>query len=97
MANWEDRISLLEYEMGIQQGRMPKSKFRRAFWFIYHWLYITAPIIGGAAAIFGEDPWKNSVILMVFLLMAQKLINDFAAKIAQGPKPHRSILMKDHR
>ena len=97
MANWEDRIRMLEHEMSIQQGRMPKSKFRRVFWLIYNWFYMSAPIIGGVAAIFGEDPWKTTVILLVFLFMAQKSITDFSSKIAQGPRPHRSLLMKDHR
>ena len=96
-SNWEYRISMLEHEMGTQQGRMPKSNIRRAFWFFYDGLYILAPIIGGATAILGEDPWKTPVILMVFLLMASKSITVFLAKIGQGPRPHRSILMKDHR
>ena len=97
MANWEDRISLLEHNVAVLQGRMPKNKVRRAFWFLYNGFLTVTPIIGGATAIFVEDPWKTPVILIVFLLMTNKSIRDFLGRIDQGPRPHRSIIMKDHR
>ena len=30
MANWETRISLLEHDVSVLQGKVPKSKIRRA-------------------------------------------------------------------
>ena len=97
MANWETRIRLLEHEVGVLQGRVPKSKIRRMFWFFYYGFLTVTPIIGGAAAIFGEDPWKTPVVVAIFLFVASKTLSDFFSKISQGPRPHRSILMKDHR
>ena len=97
VSNWEYRISMLEHEMGIQQGRMPKNKIRRMFWFIYNGLFITVPIIGGAAAIYGEDPWKTTVVAAAFAFLVGKTLVDFSSKVSQGPRPHRSILVKDHR
>ena len=97
MANWETRISLLEHEVAVLQGRVPKSKIRRMFWFVYYGFLTATPIIGGAAAILGEDPWKTPVIVAIFLFVASKTLSDFFSKMGQGPRPHRSILMKDHR
>ena len=97
MANWENRISLLEHEVGMLQGRVPKSKMRRMFWFFYYGFLTATPIIGGAAAIFGEDPWKTPVVVAIFLLVANKSLTDFFSKIGQGPRSHRSIVLEDHR
>ena len=97
VANWEYRISLLEHEVGILQGRVPKSKIRRSFWLFINSSLIIAPIIGGIIAIFGEDPRKTPVVAAAFGIVVGKTLVDFFSKIGQGPRPHRSILMKDHR
>ena len=97
MANWETRINLLEHEVALLQGRVPKSKIRRTCWFFLNGFLIVTPIIGGAAAILVEDPWKTPVVVAIFLFVASKTLSDFFSKISRGPRPHRSILMKDHR
>ena len=97
VANWQYRISLLEHQVGILQGRAPKSKIRRTFWLLLNSFLIITPIIGGIVAIFGEDPWKTPVVAAMFGIVVGKTLVDFFLKIGQGPRPHRSILMKDHR
>ena len=62
MANWETRISLLEHDVSVLQGKVPKSKIRRAFWLFFNGFLIATPIVGGCAAIYGEDPWKTTVV-----------------------------------
>ena len=53
-ANWEYRISLLEHNVAVLQGRVPKSKIRV--------LALNQRIVDchayrrGTAAIYGEDP-----------------------------------------
>ena len=61
-ANWEYRISLLEHDVSVLQGRVPKSLIRRVFWLLFNGFQIATPIVGGYAAIFGEDPWKTTVV-----------------------------------
>ncbi len=55
-ANWEYRISLLEHDVSLLQVRVPKSKIRRAFWLLFNGCLVATPIVGGYAAIYGEDP-----------------------------------------
>ena len=97
MANWETRISLLEHDVSVLQGKVPKSKIRRAFWLFFNGFLIATPIVGGYAAIYGEDPWKTTVVAGAFGIIVGKTLVDFFSKIAQGPRPHLSILLKDHR
>ena len=54
VANWEYRISLLEHDVSVLQGRVPKSKIRRTFWLLSTGLLIATPIVGGTAAIYGR-------------------------------------------
>ena len=96
-ANWEHRISLLEHEVGLLQGRVPKSKVRRVFWLLFNGFYMATPIIGGYAALYGEDPWKTTIVAGAFGIIVGRTLVEFSTKIGQGPRPHRSILMKDHR
>ena len=97
IANWEDRIRILEHDVAVLQDRMPKSKKRRVFWFLKTGFLIALPIIGGVTAFFVEEPWKTPVLIIIFLLLTGKSIQDFGAKIDLGPRLHRSILFKDHR
>ena len=97
MANWETRIRLLEHEVGVLQGRVPKSKIRRMFWFFFNGSLVIIPLLGGAVAIYAEDPWKTPAVAAAFGILVGKTLTDFFSKISQGPRPHRSILMKDHR
>ena len=97
MANWETRISLLEHDVSVLQGKVPKSKIRRAFWLFFNGFLIATPIVGGCAAIYGEDPWKTTVVAGAFGIIVGKTLVDFFSKIAQGPRLHLSILLKDHR
>ena len=96
-ANWEYRISLLEHDVAVLQGRVPKSNIRRTFWLLFNGWLIATPIVGGTAAIYGEDPWKTPIVAAAFGIVVGKILVDFFSKIHQGPRPHRSILLKDHR
>ena len=53
-ANWEYRISLLEHDVSVLQGKVPKGKIRRAFWLLFNGFLIATPIVGGYAAIYGR-------------------------------------------
>ena len=96
-ANWEYRISMLEHDVSVLQGRVPKSKIRRAFGLLFNGSLVATPIVGGLAAIYGEDPWKTTVVAGAFGIIVGKTLVEFFNRISQGPRPHRSILLKDHR
>ena len=97
LVNYEDRLNQLEYQVDILQKRPPKSRIRRVFWWIYSVSWLVVPIIGGIASIFGEEPWKDLVVIGAFGCFIGKTITDFALTVSQGPRPHRSMLMDDHR
>ena len=40
VANWETRISLLEHDVSVLQGRVPKSKIRGTFWLLFSSPYL---------------------------------------------------------
>ena len=96
-ANWEYRISLLEHDVSVLQGKVPKGMIRRVFWLLFSGFLIATPIIGGYTAIFGEEPWKTTVVAGAFGIIVGKTVVEFFTRISQGPKPHRSILLQDHR
>ena len=96
-ANWEYRISLLEHDVSVLQGKVPNGKIRRAFWLLFNGFLIATPIVGGYAAIYGEDPWKTTVVAGAFAIIVGRTLTEFFSRIGQGPRPHRSILLKDHR
>ena len=97
MANWETRIGLLEHDIAVLQGRVPKSKIRRTFWLLINGILIAIPIVGGYFAIYGEDPWKTTVVAGAFAALVGKTLTEFFSRIGQGPRPRQSILLKDHR
>ena len=96
-TNWEYRISLLEHDVSVLQSKVPKGKIRRAFWLLFNSFLIATPVIGGYTAIFGEDPWKTTVVSGAFGIIVGKTLVEFFTRISQGPAPHWSILLKDHR
>ena len=96
-ANWEYRISLLEHDVSVLQGKVPKGKIRGAFWLLFKGFLVATPIVGGYAAIYGEDPWKTTVVAGAFAIIVGKNLVDFFSRIGEGPRPHQSILLKDHR
>ena len=97
LVTHEDRLNQLEYEVGVLQGRMPKSKLRRVFWWMRSTLLLAVPIVGGVAALFVDDPWKQPIVVAAFGFVIGKTVTDFARFVSQGPRPHRSVLMEDHR
>ena len=97
LANHEDRLNQLEYQVGILQNRPPKSRLRRVFWSMSHALWLIVPIVGGVVSLFGEEPWKDPLVAGAFGCIIGKTVTDFARMVSQGPRPHRSLLLKDNR
>ena len=97
LVNHEDRLNQLEYQVGMLQKRPPKSRIRRVFWGIDSALWLVVPIIGGVVSIFGEGPWKDPVVIGAFGYVIGKTVTDFARMLSQGPRPHKSLLIDDHR
>lgn len=97
LTNHENRLNQVEYELGILQGRMPKSKVRQGFWWLYSIFWVAVPIIGGLATLIGEDPWKESIAFGAFGILIGKTVSGFVMTAAQGPRPHRSLLIDDYR
>ena len=52
LVNHEDRLNLLEHQVGLLQKRMPKSKPRRVFLLLISMFLIAVPIVGAAASTF---------------------------------------------
>lgn len=96
-TNWEYRISMLDHDVSVLRGTVPKGKIRRVFWLLFNGSLVATPIVGGYAAIYGEDPWKTTVVAGAFGIIVGKTLVEFFTKISQGPRPHRSILLKDQR
>lgn len=97
LTNHENRLNQLEYALAKLQGRMPKSTVRQLFWWMSSIFWIAIPIIGGLASLLGEEPWKASVVLVAFGALIGKALSSFASIVAQGPRPHKSLLVEDHR
>ena len=96
-ANHEHRILLLEHDVAVLQGRVPKSKTRRVFWFLIHFLVVAVPIVGGTAALFGKDPWRDPIVFGAFGVLVGRSLTDLFLRVAQGTYPHRSLLLNDYR
>lgn len=97
LVNHEDRLNLLEHQVGLLQKRMPKSKPRRVFLLLISMFLIAVPIVGAAASTFIEDRWKAMVVVAAFGILIGRTISEFYMRILQGPRPHQSLLLKDHR
>ena len=97
LVNHEDRLNQIEHQVGKLQGRMPMSKIRRLIWWPYTATFLMAPVIGGWVALFGQEPWKDEVVIAAFLILSGKTFSDFIGRSIQGSRPHRSLIMKDHR
>ena len=76
---------------------MPSSKLRRVFWWMRFTLLLAVPIVGGAATLFVDDPWKQPIVVVAFGFLIWETVTDFARLVSQGTRPHRSVLMEDHR
>ena len=97
LVNYENRLNELEHEVGVLQGRMPKSWKRRVLWFLNSGILIMVPIIGGAATIFGESPWKELIATAAFVFLVSRITAEFHKKVIQGPRVHQRIISKDYR
>ena len=86
VVNHENRLNQLEYKVDVLQGRMPKSKLRQVFWWIYYGSLLAVPIVGGAAALFGNDPWNRLIVVAVFGIFMGKNVTEFARLVSQGPR-----------
>ena len=69
LMSHENRLNQIEHEVGILEGRMPKSKLRRLVGWPYSLLYLLAPIVGAWAAIFGQEPRKEGVVICAFFIL----------------------------
>lgn len=97
LMNHETRLLLLEHDMGTLQNRMPKSKMRRVFWLSGYLIQLGFPILGVWAALFLDEPWKTTLVLSAFGALVSKSLAQFFDTLSSGPRPHRSLLIKDHR
>ena len=97
LINHENRLNQIEHEVGILQGRMPKSKARRVFWWACSMFWLAVPIAGGLASLRGEDPWKQPVVFAAFGVLIGKAASSLVTTVARGPRPHKSLLVDDHR
>ena len=97
LINHENRLNLIEHEMGMLEGRMPKSRLRRLVWWPYTAVLLLTPVVGAWVALFGQEPWKVIVLVIAFFILSGKAYSDFVGRVIQGPRAHRSILMEDHR
>lgn len=97
LTNHENRLNQIEYELGTLQGRMPKSKVRRVFWWVCSMLWLAVPVAGGLASLIGEDPWKQPVVFAAFGVLMGKAVSSFVTTVARGPRPHKSLLVDDYR
>lgn len=97
LVNHENRLNQIEHEVGILEGRMPKSKLRRLVWWPYTAVFLLAPVVGAWATLFGQEPWKDGVIIFAFLILSGRAYSEFLGRIAKGPRPHRSMIRENHR
>ena len=97
LVNHEKRLNLIEYDVGKLQDRMPMNKFGQAVWWIVSLWMLAVPIIGGYAVLFMEDPWKTMIAAGAFGLFAGRNVIGFVKSASHGPRPHRSVLVEDHR
>ena len=76
---------------------MPMSKWRRAFWWYRNLFALSVPIVGGVAAYFVDAPWGTPVVIGAFGFIIGTSTVQFFQRVDLGPRPHKSILMDDHR
>ena len=97
LVNHENRLNLIEYEIGILQNRMPMNPWRRVIWWMVSLLTLAVPIIGGYAVFFVDDPWKTVIAAGAFGSLAGGAVTRFVTLASKGSRPHRSVLVEDHR
>ena len=95
VVNHENRLDQLEHEVGQLQNRMPAGKLRGAFWWGLSTFWLVVPIAGGIAALFGEDPFRTTVVAIAFGLIIGRSTSEFFMTIARRPRPHRSLMAGD--
>ena len=97
LANYENRLNQIEYDVGMLQGRMPKSPWRRVGWWVSSLVMLAVPIGGGYAVLFTDDPWKTMIAISALGWLTGGAITRFVRLASRGARPHRSLLMEDHR
>ena len=97
MANHEIRLSQLEHQVSLLEGRMPLGKWRRVVWWIHSLWVLLVPIVGAIVALLVNEPWGRWVVAVALGVVIGRAGMEFLNRVASGPRPHRSILMEDHR
>lgn len=97
LANHEYRLALAEHDIAGLQGRIPKRWWKRILWFLPNLMLLAAPIVGGYAALFNEGHTRNLILFTVLAFLMGNSLMNFYWRVALGSRPHRSILVEDHR
>ena len=98
LVNHENRILQLEHQIAALEGRMPKSRIRRIFWWISSLFPLVMMWIGLLGTFLGPTHELGAIFLLIgFGTAVTKASLDIGSRRALGPRPHKSLLVKDHR
>ena len=98
IANHENRLIQLQYDVSLMQERMPMEKWRRVFWWIRaFWLFLLPIVAVIVAFFFGDEPWGRYVVAALLGNLIAEGGSAFLQKVRRGPRPHTDILVDDSR